>query len=589
MRIRRKLYDAVVGLAFLGMILGSFLWNYTPIFAQEETGDLTAENSTEAPHYNISNGIVQVVLVYQDEEGYCYILQSGSGIVVDSSTIITSQSLLHLTEEKKVEIGAYLSETLEKEINFVQGEGGSNVASYQIAIVEEADIYNFATELFSSADWDVALLSLSTPVSKEKAVLGDSDIVKEGDAVSALGFPTTDYTNPRSFQLGDVVITNGSCVNRQGGDIGFDAGIELGNTGGALVDEYGRVIGITSYADTPDGSHSALSINQVKGYLVKYSVAYMEDLIDYNAVEAEATTEVASNEYQTDKDELYRTIKEAQLIFDDGNEDEIYTKESFRNLELNLDYAKTTYDNPEAEQRQIDADNRNLRNAIDDLEKVEKDNTTVIILIVVISVLVVAIIVVMIIFLVSHAKKKKEEEAEKQRLKSIDQVNASKESAVTAAPSQNLTSSYPSSQLYAQFDAKKSFTEVRTVPMSFDEGMQQADMMGTSILNASVPQQSAFGYVYRSADGESVAILVDEFIIGKGVQDVSYRIDDNPNISRKHVKITRNYNDYYIEDLNSTNGTYVNGVQLVPGQKQLLQQNDVIMMGNEELIFMISA
>lgn len=586
MRIYRKVLGFFICLMFVSVIWGSSIFPH----AEEDTGE-PAPTETEAPQYNISNGIVQVVLVYQDSEGSYHIIQSGSGIVVDSSTVITSNQTLKMTEERKVEVGNYLSEQLGETITFVKAEGVNDVATYQIAIVEEADIYNFSTVLFSSEDWDVAVLSLATPVSKEKAVLGDSDSVEVDDAVSALGFPTTDYTSPRSFQLGDVVITNGTCVNRTGGDIGFDAGLEPGNTGGALTDQYGRVVGITSYGQREDGHNYALPINQVKGYLVKYEVAYMEDVNVYDAPEEETEQDPEGNSYQTDKEELYRTIKEAQLIFEDGN-DGVYTAESFRELELNLDYANKTYEDSEAEQRQIDEDNQNLQEAIDNLKKVEKKNTLVIVLIIVISVLVVAILVILIIFLVSRGKKKKAATLERQRLKSLEQMNASRETAASTNSGKIRQDSYPSSQLYAQFDAKANASRMsadKVMPaMELGTKVLQTDM-GTSILNADIQQQTSFGYLYHMADGESVAIYEGEFVVGKGFEDVSYRIDGNPNISRRHAMITRSYNDYYIEDLNSTNGTYVNGVKLVPGKKQILQMNDIILLGNEQLVFMISA
>lgn len=586
MRTYKKVLSFVICLMFVGVIWASSIFPH----AKEDTGE-PASTETEPPQYNISNGIVQVVLVYQDSGGSYHIIQSGSGIVVDSGTVITSNQNLRMTEERKVEVGNYLSELLGETITFVKTEDVNDVATYQIAIVEEADIYNFSTVLFSSEDWDVALLSLATPVSKEKAVLGDSDSVEVEDAVSALGFPTTDYTSPRSFQLGDVVITNGTCVNRTGGDIGFDAGLEPGNTGGALVDQYGRVIGITSYGQREDGFNYALPINQVKGYMVKYEVAYMEDVNEYDVPVEETEQNPEGNAYQTDKEELYRTIKEAQLIFEDGN-DGVYTAESFRELELNLDYANKTYENPEAEQRQIDEDNRNLQEAIDNLKKVEKKNTLVIVLIIVISVLVFAILVILTVFLILRSKKKKADALERERLKSLEQVNANREIAVSSNADKISKDSYPRTQLYAKFNAKTNANRMSadkiTPVMDLSTSVLQNDM-GTSILNADIQQQTSLGYLYHVADGESIAIFADEFVVGKGFQDVSYRIDGNQNISRRHVMITRSYNDYYIEDLNSTNGTYVNGIKLVPGKKQILETNDVILLGNEELVFMISA
>lgn len=49
----------------------------------------------------------------------------------------------------------------------------------------------------------------------------------------------------------------------------------------------------------------------------------------------------------------------------------------------------------------------------------------------------------------------------------------------------------------------------------------------------------------------------DEVIIGRDA-DNDVQID-NVAVSREHAKIIRGPNSYFIEDLNSTNGTFVNG------------------------------
>ena len=55
---------------------------------------------------------------------------------------------------------------------------------------------------------------------------------------------------------------------------------------------------------------------------------------------------------------------------------------------------------------------------------------------------------------------------------------------------------------------------------------------------------------------------------------------DNLSVSGHHAKITTILNDSFVEDTNSTNGTYVNGTLI---QKQPLQKDDVIRIGKHEL------
>ena len=55
------------------------------------------------------------------------------------------------------------------------------------------------------------------------------------------------------------------------------------------------------------------------------------------------------------------------------------------------------------------------------------------------------------------------------------------------------------------------------------------------------------------------------------------------NTSRLHARITYSDEEYYIEDLESTNGTFLNGVKV---QKCVLRSNDQIQIGDAKILFM---
>jgi len=55
-----------------------------------------------------------------------------------------------------------------------------------------------------------------------------------------------------------------------------------------------------------------------------------------------------------------------------------------------------------------------------------------------------------------------------------------------------------------------------------------------------------------------------------------------PNISRHHSKISFSNETYLIEDLESTNGTFVNGISIA---KCVLHPNDVIEIGDTHLFY----
>lgn len=65
--------------------------------------------------------------------------------------------------------------------------------------------------------------------------------------------------------------------------------------------------------------------------------------------------------------------------------------------------------------------------------------------------------------------------------------------------------------------------------------------------------------------------------------------DADAKVSRRHARIIRNNGSYSIEDLGSTNGTYVNrGRRLLPGNSQPLADGDEVIVGKTFLRFQIT-
>jgi hypothetical protein len=93
--------------------------------------------------------------------------------------------------------------------------------------------------------------------------------------------------------------------------------------------------------------------------------------------------------------------------------------------------------------------------------------------------------------------------------------------------------------------------------------------------------------------GKEFPLCEDESHIGRwdadgGIfPDVDLDSDDpEAKVSRRHARITRRGGQYYIEDLGSTNGTFVNrGRRLLPGDRQNLRDGDEVIVGKTFLKF----
>ena len=100
------------------------------------------------------------------------------------------------------------------------------------------------------------------------------------------------------------------------------------------------------------------------------------------------------------------------------------------------------------------------------------------------------------------------------------------------------------------------------------------------------------------SDAVTVAQAAYLEVLGVQAKPVGYELDTeeanvgrNPDcqihlplcgVSRLHARIFCQNEEYHIEDLDSTNGTYVNGVKIV---KCVLRSNDQIEIGQAKIIF----
>lgn len=106
----------------------------------------------------------------------------------------------------------------------------------------------------------------------------------------------------------------------------------------------------------------------------------------------------------------------------------------------------------------------------------------------------------------------------------------------------------------------------------------------TMLLN--LGRQVEIGKLIYQGDGREENFLLEEdlFLIGKDPDMVEGVIKSDA-VSRIHAKIYRQGGDYYIEDLNSTNGTYVNGKEIFYRKPEKLEKQDRICFATEEYLF----
>ncbi len=89
----------------------------------------------------------------------------------------------------------------------------------------------------------------------------------------------------------------------------------------------------------------------------------------------------------------------------------------------------------------------------------------------------------------------------------------------------------------------------------------------------------------ETSKGKLVAVLESPVMtLGKKKGEADVVLED-ASVSRLHARITKEQDVHYLEDLNSTNGTFKNGLQLQPYEKRELEEGDEVKLGRVTLIF----
>lgn len=508
---------------------------------------------------NNRNSVVQVVLTYTGEDGKRFILQSGSGIVINNNTVLTNQHVVRMSDKN-----------LEKAKKLVGSSADDKLSRDQITvgIVKQDDVLINADIAQESEEKDFALLTLQEATERTPAVLGSSSMAVVAENVVAIGYPTTKPFSKEGAQLfasSDVNLVAGTISEVGTGIIKVSGTISSGNSGGALVSaDTGEIIGLLVYDknDTKKECFKVLPIDDIKNPYLSGTT--------YNDNSVTPTTEEVIEEppveQEVDKTKLNQAIESASVL-----RREEYTSDSYLYMHTYLQQAQQIQLNEKATQEEVDKAQEELLASMQELVAEEGTNWTLIIGIIVAAVVVITIVVVVVVILVKKNKKEKE----KQQFK-----------VVSGSDMPVFGQSEFNSNMAQQAAGQE------RVPQGTNQATTVLNMAGTNksnnattVLNVSGPLVNA--YLVRKKNGEKRRIDSIEFTVGKDETKVNYYIGDNETISRCHMKIVKKGVHYYIVDLGSTNYTYLNGAIIPPNQEMAIKDKDSIKISDEEFTFEI--
>lgn len=165
------------------------------------------------------------------------------------------------------------------------------------------------------------------------------------------------------------------------------------------------------------------------------------------------------------------------------------------------------------------------------------------------------------------------------------------------APEERTGTNPSKRRFFGIFDGKKKDREIRNqyrqnmqeimsgYAVAEDTSYDEDDDYGRTIYIEEPAAEKETKRRIETSKGQLVAVIKDPVLtMGKKKGEADIVLED-ASVSRLHARITKEKDTYFIEDLNSTNGTFKNGLQLQPYERRELEEGDEIKLGRVVLIF----
>ena len=505
-------------------------------------------------------GIVEVYSGFYSENGVFHRIKHASGFVVNNqetqSYVVTVCNALKNTKKSKKK---YCKKHKIPYKNVILEDS--------IQVVIKGDVMVEASVMTESEKENYSILQVNSTISEKTSVkFASNKDLTIGDNVYALGFEEDagrydDATNRHTeFIAMDVKVAVGNIQDTGANKNGVlylqhSASITSGNTGGPLLNKDGYVIGINNAVLNEKGSYTyySLPIDNVREILDNFNIPYQSieraDIFNnYNTLLEESKKLLEDDKYKSSSKELLQeTLMQANNIVLDENTD------------IN----------------QLNTISEQLIKAQLVLELKMKTIRKVIIILAVIIAFIGIWLIRLVIWKIKNSKKEQ-----------ISQSHGTTKINISNGRQDRAT--YTEERI----DNHQEFNERRNSVNLQDEG-EGTVLLGSAADFSSDFREQSNNFYYRrnmatiknTKTGQVLLLEKPEIYIGKKEEMNDFVIRNNSNVSRRHACISWEDEKYYIQDLQSSNGTFVNGINVEFGNKHRLKNKDKFVLANEEFIF----
>lgn len=511
------------------------------------------------------NGIVEILSGFMDPSGTFRCIKTSSGFLIsntDGNTyLLTTNHCAVVTNEEKA---AYCTNNqLQIDLSSVQDS---------IKVIVKGDVITDAAIVAQSAESDFCILSVSDVIHEKTALkFGNNSELTTGMTVYAMGFEDDAAAKGAEYSSVDVLVREGIIQNlesNQGGVIyqQHSAIISVGNSGGPLLNAEGYVIGLNNSARSraEEGIYFSLPINEIREVLDNYNINYSskekeETEKSFDSLLEKSQKKYKSGDYKrTSMEALEKAIQQAE---------ELKAKPVISDEEL-----KEVFD-------QLTAANQKLQKRMPLKEKI----------MVGLGIVIVLLLLCFLKVVLGYRKEKKASDMGTygKKAQAREVITAEPEEEKHAADIQDIpkqTDNLAKEKRVTGFETDQDDDSDKTVIL----GMNRKSSDQTAGLGASeekfLMREEMASLV--KADGKETRIISQPVMgIGKSKDKSDIVIEGNPAVSRVHAQIIWKEQQYYVRDLGSANGTFLNHERIVPNENILLKNGDKLAFADAKFEF----
>ena len=545
---------------------------------------------------DVRNSILRIITRYEFSDGSYDLWSQGCGFLITKDTLLVPKNAVIIEKDSQAyrdivqsRGNAYKTITgLDMQADYAKIR--ENVRTY---IIDEQGLTEVSINERASND-TFALLSLPSRINSHVTTVLSETAMAEGDRVFAVGLKKNSITEtpeaenentPSQNELPEALVSEnffakpsrvtGSRINGSSEYVEFEGSFDALEPGCPLINEDQTVVGLIT--DGSNGRGTAVDIKTIEEALDAANIEYdTAKVVQETQVPSEEDpTSADENPDETPAPELDTTSRDTLLqLIENANavERDRYTEESLQVMDDAVLSAQEVANDENATKNRIEKAAVPLQDAINGLQ--EKDKSGIYVRLILLAVFIGLIVAAAMIVPKKLADMKKEDwqlEEEKEQRKA--EKAAKKAAKKNKTPVKKANNKKPAKNKKKD-DWDDADSETGVLNEELDDG-------ATGVLH----EDESRAWLIRKSDGKKINITRNKFVIGKSNENTDFRITGNNTISRQHCQILKRGNEFYVEDLGSTNGTYVDGFEVQKHDQERIYDGQELMISDEKFDF----